>query len=137
MAILDPIVGWFDGISVICTGVAVLPSNDVSALPPFTTTTVLGLESSLGNGSELELVVKLYGSTVVSTSCAGTTWVEPAVVALGLILSANKGTESVLVVDILDPIAVWFDDISAISIDVAVLPVALIWLGPVVAIASG
>ena len=110
--------------------------NAVMALPSFTPT-VLGMGLSSGNGSELELVVKSFGSTVVSTSCAGTTWVEPAVVALGLILSANKGTESVLVVDILDPIAVWFDDIVTISNAVAVLSAALIWLGPVVAIVSG
>ena len=62
----------------------------------------------------------MFGSTVVSTSCADTT-----VVVLGLILSAVTGTGSVLVVDILDPNVVLFDDTSTISNDVAVLPAAL------------
>ena len=56
---------------------------------------------------------------------------------VGLILSPVKGTGLVLVMDMLDPIFVLFDDISAISNDVAVLPAALIWLGPVVVIVSG
>ena len=76
-------------------------------------------------------MVKLFGSTVVST------WVEPTVVVGGSILPAVKGTGSVLVKAILDPIVILFDGISAISNDVAALPAALIWLGPVAVIASG
>ena len=104
-------------------------TNAVSVLPPLTTI-VLGMGSPLGDGSALTLVVKLIGSTVVSTSCADAGLVEPAVVLLGLILSVVKGTGSVLVMDILDPVAGLFDDISTSC-------TALVWLGPVVAIASG
>ena len=58
-------------------------------------------------------------------------------VVIGLLLLTVKDTGSVLVMDILDPIVVWFGEISTICTDVAVLPAALIWLGPVVTIASG
>ena len=88
-------------------------TNAVSALPPFTTTQ-LGLGSSLDNGSELELVVKPFGYTVISTSSADATLVEVAAVVVGSILSSVKGTGSVLVMDILDPIVVLFDDISTV-----------------------
>ena len=81
--------------------------------------------SSVANGSGLELVVKLFGSTVVSTSCGDAIWVEPTVVVVGLLLSVVKGTGSVLVMGILDPIVVLFDDISTICNNVAVLPAEL------------
>ena len=84
-------------------------------VPPFATT-VPGSGVSLGNGSELALAIKSFGSTVVSTL------VEAAVVVLGLILWVVKGTGSVLVMDVLDPIVVLFDVISAICTDVAVVP---------------
>ena len=82
-------------------------------------------------------MVKPFGSTFASTSCADATLVESIVVVVGSILTAVEGTGSVLVTDILNPIVVWFDEISNICTDVAVLPAALIWLGPVVTIVSG
>ena len=121
MDILDPTVMLFGDISAICIDVAVLPPKDVLTLPPFTIT-ALGLGSPLGNGSELEPVVELVGSTAISTGCADTTSVGPTVVVLGLILSAVKGTGSVLVMGILEPIVALFDDISAICTGGAVLP---------------
>ena len=125
IGILGPIVVWFDDISTISKDVAVAPANDVSALPPFTTT-VLGLGLSLASGFKLALVVKPPGSAVVSTSFADATFVAATVVVMGLILSFVEGTGSVLAMDIFDPIVVLFDDISTISNDVGVLAEALI-----------
>ena len=116
MDIADPIVVLFDDISAICNDVAVVPPNDASVLPSFTTITALGLGSSLGNGSEVALVVKSFASTVVSTLA------EASVVVVGLILWAVKGTGTELAMDIFDSIVVLLDDISAICTDVAAPP---------------